>query len=303
MKQATHGHFDDGGKRTGFKLQDRPPMNTARYLKIFTLIPILAILNSGCGGDGGNTLKSGAPTENLSIGRMKVAIMPEYDDPSVLAIYDGKFEEVPTYPIKTSFLIPKGSVISDACSLSHEGQHFCQLYRTVNRGDHDEVSLLLPYPNFYLSFHTPRLDIETEKKEWTYLIKSNHPVKTLEVDIQQPLRSTDFNVTPPGSAIHSGTSDAISVIKGFNHFVYKFEGIAKGQENAFKIAYLKSDPNPSVDIKYTAMRTPQTQSAPYEAQRSIKTIIYAFFGAGVLCIAAVAFWFIRSRNKKRAKST
>lgn len=279
-------------------------MNMARYLRIFTIIPFLAILNAGCGGDAGNTLGSGAPTTDLAIGRMKVAIMPEYDDPSVLTIYDGKFEEVSSYPIKTSFLIPKGSVISDACSLSHEGQHFCQLYRTVNRGAHDEVSLLLPYPNFYLSFHTPRLDIEKEKKELNYLIKANHPVKTLEVDIQQPLRSTEFKVSPPGSAVQMEQGDAISVIKGFNHFAYKLEGVAKGQENAFKIAYLKSDPNPSVDIKYTAMRsTPQTQSAPYESQRNIKAIIYVLFGTGALCITAVAVWFFRSRSKKRSKST
>ena len=278
-------------------------MHTARYLRFFTLIPLLAILAAGCGGDAGNSLGSGAPTKDLSIGRMKVAIMPEYDDPSVLAVYDGKFEEVASYPIKTSFLIPKGSVISDACSLSHEGQHFCQLYRTVNKGEHDEVSLLLPYPNFYLSFHTPRLDIEREKKELTYLIKANHPVKTLEVDIQQPLRSTAFNVAPPGSAALLEKNDAISIIKGFNYFSYKLEGVAKGQENAFEIAYLKSDPNPSVDIKYTAMRTPTTQSTPYEAQRNIKTLIYLLFGTGVLCIAAVAVWIFRSRNKKRGKAT
>ena len=279
-------------------------MTTASHIRIFILIPLLAILNAGCGGDGGNALKSGAPTEGLSIGRMKVAIMPEYDDPSVLAIYDGKFEEVSSYPIKTSFLIPRGSVISDACSLSHEGQHFCQLYRTVNRGAHDEVSLLLPYPNFYLSFHTPRLEIEREKKELVYLVKANHPVKMLEVDIQQPLRSTEFKVSPPDGAMRSEKDDAISVIKGFNHFAYKFEGVAKDQESAFKITYLKSDPNPSVDIKYTAMRTtPQTQSTPYEAQRSVKTLIYVLFGTGVLCIAAVAAWFLRSRNKKRGKAT
>lgn len=281
-------------------------MNTARYLRIFTLVPLLALLNAGCGGEGVNALKSGAPTENLSIGRMKVAIMPEYDDPSVLAIYDGKFDEVESYPIKTSFLIPKGSVISDACSLSHEGQHFCQLYRTVNRGEYDEVSLLLPYPNFYLSFHTPRLDIEREKKEMAYSIKANHPVKVLEVEIQQPLRSSEFKVSPPGGAISSEAGDAISIIKGFNHFAYKFEGVAKDRENVFRIAYLKSDPNPSVDIKYTAnaMRSaPQTQSAPYETQRNVKMVIYLLFGTGVLCVAALTAWFLRARSKKRGKAT
>ena len=279
-------------------------MNAVRNTGISAFIILLIAFNTGCDDRGaGNSLGSSAPTEGLSIGRMKVAIMPEYDDPSVLTIYDGKFEEVSNYPIKTSFLIPKGSVISDACSLSHEGQHFCQLYRTVNRGAHDEVSLLLPYPNFYLSFHTPRLDIERERKDLTYLIKANHPVKTMEVDIQQPLRSSAFEVVPPGGATQAEKSDAISVIKGFSHFIYKLDSVAKGQESEFKIAYLKSDPNPSVDIKYTSMRNPSTQSAPYEAQRNIKAIIYVLFGTGALCVAAVAAWFFRSRNKKRSKAT
>ena len=278
-------------------------MNTVSYIKAFAIIFLIATFNTGCNRGVENTLGVGATTKDLSIGRMKVAIMPEYDDPSVLAIYDGKFEDVASYPIKTSFLIPKGSVVSDACSLSHEGQHFCQLYKTVNRGDLDEVSLLLPYPNFYLSFHTPRFDLKGEKKGFDYLIKANHPIKTLEVDIQQPLRSTAFNIFPPGSAALSDKNGTISVIKGFNHFTYKLEGISKGQENVFKIDYIKSDPNPSVDIKYTSMKTPSTQSAPYETQRNIKAIIYTIFGTGAFCILAVVTWFFRSRKKKRGSAT
>lgn len=282
-------------------LQGHKHMNTTRHIKAFAIISFLVTFNIGCDGGAGKTLGVGAPTTDLSIGRIKVAIMPEYDDPSVLAIYDGKFEEVSNYPIKTSFLVPKGSVISDACSLSHEGQHFCQLYKTINRGEYDEVSLILPYPNFYLSFHTPRFDVKGERKEFAYLIKTNHAVKTMEVDIQQPLRSTAFNISPPGSAALLEKGGTISVIKGFNHFTYKLEGISKGQESVFKIGYIKSDPNPSVDIKYTSMNNPQTQSAPYETQRNIKTIIYILFGTGALGIIAVFAWLSRSRKQKRSK--
>jgi hypothetical protein len=269
-------------------------------VKALGIIFFLVIFQSGCDKDAGNTLGGGS-TKDLLIGRMKVAVMPEYDEPSVLAIYDGKFEEVSNYPIKTSFLIPKGSVISDACSLSHEGQHFCQLYRTVNKGEHDEVSLLLPYPNFYLSFHTPQLDVREERKELNYLIKANHPIKILEVDIQQPLRSTAFSISPPASATASEINSTISVIKGFNHFAYKLEGVSKGQESAFKIDYIKSDPKPSVDIKYTSMQATPSQTAPYETQRNIKAIIYMVFGTGILAIAVVV-WFIRFRRAKQGKT-
>jgi hypothetical protein len=123
----------------------------------------------------------------------------------------------------------------------------------------------------------------------------------MEVDIQQPLRSTAFNVSPPESAALSEKGGTISVIKGFNHFTYKLEGVSKGQENAFKINYVKNDPNPSVDIKYTSMKSPQAQSAPYETQRNIKSIIYAVFGVGILGILVVLVWFFRSRKKSGAK--
>jgi len=277
-------------------------MNTASYIKVFAIASLLVTFNSGCERGAENTLGVGAPTKELSIGRMKVAIMPEYDDPSVLAIYDGKFEDVSSYPIKTSFLIPKGSVISDACSLSHEGQHFCQLYKTTNRGEQDEVSLILPYPNFYLSFHTPRFDAKGERKAFDYLIKANHPIKKMEVDIQQPLRSTAFNISPPLSAAVSEKNGTISIIKGFNHFTYMLEGISKGQESTFKINYIKSDPKPSVDIKYTSMKSPQTQSTSYETLRNIKTIVYITFGTGAFGIMALLVWFFRSRKKRRSRA-
>ena len=276
-------------------------MKTVSNLRGFAIVFLLASLNSGCDKGAENTLGIGGATKDLSIGRMKVSIMPEYDDPSVLAIYDGRFEEVSSYPIKTSFLIPKGSVISDACSLSHEGQHFCQLYKTINKGNYDEVSLLLPYPNFYLSFHTPQLDVKTEKKAIDYQIKANHPIKTMEIDIQQPLRSTAFNILPPENAAVSQKDGSISVIKGFNHFIYRLESIAINQENTFKINYIKSDPNPSVDIKYTSMKEPQTQATSYETQRNIKTIIYALFGTGAFGMIALVTWYFRSWKKKPGK--
>ena len=89
----------------------------------------------------------------LSIGRMRVALWPEYDDAAVLVIYDGRFRDENSFPAETTFILPKDSVISDACSLSPKGQHFCQLYKQKTVGDADEMRLKLPYPNFYLSFH------------------------------------------------------------------------------------------------------------------------------------------------------
>ncbi len=277
-------------------------MRRIHCITYLAAVVLLAALGTGCDGDNGKSLGVGAATKNLSIGRMRVSIWPEYDEPSILAIYDGKFEEGADYPIKTSFFVPKGSVISDACSLSYGGQHFCQLYKTINRGEYDEVSLLLPYPNFYLSFHTPQFDVKHEKRVFDYRIKSNHPIKIMKVDIQQPLRSTDFKITPDGRAAVAQDDATIRVLKGFNHTAYDLHNIAEGQESVFKLAYNKKDPKPSVDIKYTSMSGPEvSRSSPYEMQRNIRTFIYILFGTGLIAIIALMVWFLRSRKKKQGE--
>ena len=268
-------------------------MNSANHFLWLFIIFSLATLSTGCDKGAGKTLEAGEATKDLSIGRMRVAIWPEYDDPGVLAIYDGRFDKASSYPIKTSFFIPRGSVISDACSLSHKGQHFCQLYKTTNRGEYDEVNLLLPYPNFYLSFHTPHLTAESEQKEFAYRIKANHHIKTMEVDIQQPLRSTEFSILPEKNmGIPQATES-----KGFNHFAYTLDDVSKDQENIFNIKYTKSDPKPSVDIKYSRMTGPKVWSSPYETQKNIKTFVYILFASSVFGVISVVAWFIRSRKK------
>ena len=151
-------------------------MSWTNCFKILGSAIFLALLISGCGDERGKKLKITDSPQDLVIGRMRVSIWPEYDDRSVLAIYDGKLDGASSFPLKTSFLVPKGAVINDACSLSVEGQHFCQLYKTIDRGAFAEVRLLLPYPNFYLSFHTPQIDTGAERREFDYRIKANHPL-------------------------------------------------------------------------------------------------------------------------------
>jgi len=226
----------------------------------------------------------------LSIGRMKIAIWPEYDDPGVLVIYDGRFAEASRFPLKTSFFIPKGAVISDACSLSPKGQHFCQLYKTTNRGEFDEVRLFLPFPNFYLSFHTYPYNRKSAQRAFDYQVKINHKIEKLQLDIQQPLRSSLFTINPG--------SKNVSIIKDFNHFKYDFNQVASGENKSLKITYSKKDRLPSVDIKYSRMSGDKLWGSPYETQRQIKNIVYIVFFTGIAVLLLVGGLFFYKRKQR-----
>jgi hypothetical protein len=233
--------------------------------------------------------------DELSIGRMRVMIWPEHDDPGTLVVYDGRFVDDTKFPTITDFLIPKGAVINDICSLSPGGQHFCQLYEVSRGGDFDTVHLSLPFSNFYVSFHLPPVDLDVAERRHEYVIKINHPVGSMEVDIQQPLRSANFAVSPP-----AGEARENSVKKGFNHLNYILEDIAKGEDQVFKIGYVKETREPSVDVKYASMTGRKVWGSPYDTQRNVRTIIYAVFGTGMVMVSAAMFWIIRTRRRRAA---
>ncbi len=260
---------------------------------------LLTLLLFGCGGEESGRIRISDAPEDLSIGRMRVLIWPEYDDRGILAVYDGKFKDNPSFPLTTSFLVPKGAIINDACSLSFEGQHFCQLYKTIDRGIYDEVRLLLPYPNFYLSFHTSPIDTGNANRSLDYRIKTSHPIETMEVDIQQPLRSTEFSTSPVRNTATSMTRDKPFEAKGFNHDAYTLKDVTKGGESLFKISYYKDDPNPSVDIKYSTMSEPRVWGSPYETQQKAKTYVYILFGTSSLGILVVVAGFVFFRKRKQ----
>lgn len=233
--------------------------------------------------------------KELETGRLRVAVWPEYDSKGVLFIYDGRFKDEGAFPATARFLIPKGAVISDACSLSPKGTHFCQLYEKKSAGDADEVTLKLPYPNFYLSFHTDPFGSAGPggKRELAHTIRTSYRTETLEVDVQSPLRAEGFKVISPGGIRTSEKN-------GYTHYEAAFKDVAKGAAIDLRLEYRKKDSRPSVDIKYSPMSSDAAAgNAPYERQRGARTYLYVAVAAGAVILAALLFILLRSGKPRR----
>jgi hypothetical protein len=179
---------------------------------------------------------------------MKVSILPEYDSPDVLVIYEGKFADRDAFPNKVTFTLPKYvTKLTDVCSLSPGGQHFCQLYDIFDKGEYNETSVKLPYSDFFIDFKYSPFKVKHGRLErnFEYILKSVYPIDLLEVSIQEPMRVESFTLSP--EPINK------TIKKGFNYYNYKFNDIKQAQDVRFRIKYIKNDIKPSVDIKYSVM--------------------------------------------------
>ncbi len=180
-----------------------------------------------------------AQEKEVTLSHMRVSIWPEYDQPRVLSIYEGQLVDKNAVPAKIKFLLPKDAEVNQACALTENGEHVCQVYETNIEGDFKAVTYTIPHPTFYIDFYYNPLG-KGENKNFDYLFKAPYSVDKLELEVQQPLKATNFKVTP--AAMSEGLDQ-----KGFKYARYSYGTVSPGQDFKLGISYVKSDPKPSVE--------------------------------------------------------
>lgn len=215
----------------------------------------------------------------IEIGRMKVTLMPEYDGSGLIVIKEGKFADKSQFPRKVTFNIPKGvKKITDVCSLSPGGQHFCQLFDITPGETRNILDVKLPYSDFFIDFkYSPFKVAENSTRTFTYDVTSKYDIKTLEVNIQKPARAEKFTIDPPTGNTYDKT--------GYEYHKYVLKNVKAGEITSFNVSYYKADIAPSVSVKFKAMGDNKIFDG---------LIAEILLGAGVLGLLVVVVW----RRKK-----
>lgn len=188
--------------------------------------------------------------KKLVIGRMKVTLMPEYDSDAVLVIQEGKFADRTAFPSPVGFILPKNVVkLTDVCSLSPGGHHFCQLFEIRKGEDKNFLDVKLPYSDFFIDYQYKPFSVkENSERKFSFTVDTNYDILTLELHVQRPFRSDNFKITPASDETYE--KDDFEVHKSV------FKNVKAGDAKTVSISYFKKDARPSVDMKYSSMSSP-----------------------------------------------
>lgn len=222
----------------------------------------------------------------IKIKSMSLSIWPEYDDPRVLVMYQGEFDNHVSKPVKLRLTIPKGIKLNMAGAITKEGRHIHTPHKLLDKGDMAEISFEVNESTFYLEFYYDPFKAEGEKKNFNYLVTSNYHIDELTVDVQQPLKAKNFTLDPPSLSILQGQ-------KGFEFHQYRFQDFSKEKEFALKAAYVKKDPEPSIK-KDTGSSGSETQNT------GSKLVVILLSIAISVIIALAACWFVTAQGRRVA---
>jgi hypothetical protein len=208
-------------------------------------------------------------------------IYPEYDDPRLLVMLEGDLMGIKA-PAQVRFLVPTAAEMYSAGSMDTAGNY---TGGPPNRESSsiqgwDEISYEVITDTFRVEYYDPIIKGQPDKTI-SYNFRWLYPISDLEVIIQEPLRSSNFQVSPEGVL----TVDN----RGFKTHIYSYGDLDEDTPLHFELSYTKSDPNPSLVVG---------NSGSTGNGGSPNALLIPSMVIGTIALLSVAaLWIIKSRSK------
>jgi mono/diheme cytochrome c family protein len=265
----------------GDQLTDQEIWNTIAYIRTLTAQTEPSVSPP-------ETVAAGSDVSDteLRIARLRLSIWPEYDDPRVLIMFRGELAPRSTFPTSLTLSIPKGAEIIGAGRISEQNDLLLLPHQVTPGESHDSLEMDLTESRFFVEFYYDPFGAGANKR-FTYTLRPTYAIERLEVDIQQPLRATNFTTDPP--PLRQETNQ-----KGFTFHWFLQRDIDPGEVKSFTISYTKTTAEPSV-IK------PQPEPAVAASSRTALSPTIIAFGllAGAVVLFGGGAWLWKGYQRRR----
>jgi len=240
-----------------------------RYVLFLVVTTISLLLNLPTQPASAQTTKEPAGFRSVTLW-----VYPEYDDPRLLVMLEGKITGVDA-PALIRFLVPAAAKMYSAGWKDAQGKYTGgpPERKVSSVPGWDEISYELKTDTFRVEYYANEI-VGMPDKTISYDFRFLYPISDLRVIVQQPLKATNFVVAPKGTATNEDQ---------FKVQTYNFSNLNpdKDQPLHFDVSYTKLDLNPSIQNE-------SGKSPPSGNGLSGGLII--MIAAGAIVIAAIFFW-------------
>jgi len=237
---------------------------------------------------------------DLHIQQLRIQLMPEFDDPRVLIIVQGRLSIPDTaLPLPVTVRVPRGAQINQMAAIDlSSGATIPQPFEA--RPDPDDprwtlVTYTLDSAHFFYEYYYNPLVGKTDK-QFSFTLSSPQAVADLSLEVQEPLAATNFALNP------SPTSTRFDEAFGFTYHQFDLGALATGEERSVTVSYTKADPAPSVsreELMAAQRRSSRPEVSPVAktSQGSDATPIWVFVLLGGVVLAPIGgFIWYRARS-------
>jgi hypothetical protein len=223
-----------------------------------------------------------------TLDKVEIELWPEYDRPTVLVIYTLFLAPGTQLPASLTLRIPsKAGNPFAVAERGADGTLNNAVWSVSVLGNWSMVTLTATSMETRLEYYDPGLEKNGAVRKFSYEWQGDYAVKSMSVQIQQPVGATDMHTTP---SLGSG-----SIGEG-NLTYYKSTVGAVPAGTKFKLAldYTKTNDDlsaPSLEVQPSA---PITSATPGRTLSPNVIMAYLLGALGVLLLVGGGFWYWRA---------
>jgi hypothetical protein len=133
----------------------------------------------------------------IRLSKLYVQLWPEYDQPSMLVIYDFQVSPETSLPARVTFAIPAESNLIAVAAESNGGLVNAEFEGPVVERDGRSFTIIVREPIVYHFEYYQPLARNGDVREFDYFWPGAYAVDEFVIRVQQPLDTTTFSLDPP----------------------------------------------------------------------------------------------------------
>ncbi len=227
------------------------------------------------------------------LSKLLIRVWPEYDQPTVLVQLDGTLADASNLPRNVSVLVPASATQLIATFANPNATFAPEQKPPLNDvGDgFARISFQVQQPQYHVEYYDDLLRGMPDKS-MDFAFKAAAPTDQLTIEIQQPLRSTNFSTTP---ASQSTVDD-----NGFKYHTSQYPNVVAGQTISMQVRYTKADQTPSA-LSSSPPVSSSGSAVPTSNNSTSVFMVVVFVVVGLAAILGLFTWQRRGYEAALAK--
>jgi len=228
----------------------------------------------------------------ITFDSLNVRLWAEYDQPSMLVIYDFAPTADTTLPASIDIRIPKDANITAVASQQSSGLVNTEFTGPVDKGNWQTITIFAKtLTTYHIEYYQP-ITRDANNRSFTYQWAGDYAVNNLRVEVQLPSDSTAVKASPmlpfaPNQPFLSGSASLSKLAAGK---IYQID---------LHYSRLSESPVLSPSTNQVTAVEPITQNTA--GRVTLNNLPYILGGVGVLLLALAIYFFWRSNSTQTSK--
>ncbi len=202
----------------------------------------------------GLTIHSAEAQVNLTLATLQVQLWPEYDQPTMLVIYDFELQPGTELPARVTFRIPEEANLIAVAAQQNTGLINAQYEGPVVENGWQVFTVVAnSLTTYHFEYYQP-IDRNSRVRHFTYLWDGSYAVTGFSISVLQPLDTVSLTAEPQLDA--ATNSDGTTVYK--NQPI----SLSKGTQYVLRLSYEKTTDTLIVPPQNLEPSTPVDEKTP-----------------------------------------